>query len=282
MSVAPGPHRRAGRPRPPARGRRAGQPHAGRPAGAGHRRPRRLAVPLAQQPLARPDPARRRARHGPARPAHRPEGSAGMTRVRGRPAAASSSSWPGLRPDVRRVAPPRAPVPLRRGRDHGRAGRRRRGTDAGRRRRPRIAAEGTYVSTTTVASRLERVAAAGPGRPRPRHHDGAARGRGPLGPAPGRRRRAIVPVDRLTGVGRERGMAGKWVGQNRLVVVTWRADDGAEFATGFLPRSPAQTRRAGRRRRAAPARRHQRDATAARRPSRQHAPRAPPTSDGDQ
>ena len=37
-------------------------------------------------------------------------------------------------------------------------------------------------------------------------------------------------------------MAGKWVGQNRLVVVTWRADDGAEFATGFLPRSPRRPR----------------------------------------
>ena len=35
-------------------------------------------------------------------------------------------------------------------------------------------------------------------------------------------------------------MAGKWVGQNRLVVVTWRADDGEEFATGFLPRHTAQ------------------------------------------
>ena len=45
-----------------------------------------------------------------------------------------------------------------------------------------------------------------------------------------------IDPERLTGVRRERGMAGKWVGQNRLVVVTWRADDGSEFATGFLPR----------------------------------------------
>jgi hypothetical protein len=101
-----------------------------------------------------------------------------------------------------------------------------------------LRAEGTYVSTTTVASRLERVAAGGLGvRAR------ATMAVGPDGVRWERQGAAEVHVgpERLTGVGRERGMAGKWVGQNRLVVVTWRADDGSEFATGFLPRLSAQT-----------------------------------------
>jgi hypothetical protein len=101
-----------------------------------------------------------------------------------------------------------------------------------------LRAEGTYVSTTTVASRLERVAAGGLG----------VRARATMAVGPGgvrweRQGAAEVHIDpeRLTGVGRERGLAGKWVGQNRLVVVTWRTDDGSEFATGFLPRVTAQT-----------------------------------------
>ena len=101
-----------------------------------------------------------------------------------------------------------------------------------------LRAEGTYVSTTTLASRLERVAAGGLGvRAR------ATMAVGPDGVRWERQGAAEVHIDpeRLTGVGRERGMAGKWVGQNRLVVVTWRADDGSEFATGFLPRVTAQT-----------------------------------------
>jgi hypothetical protein len=100
-----------------------------------------------------------------------------------------------------------------------------------------VRAEGTYVSTTTVASRLERVVAGGLG----------VRARATMVVGTGgvrwtREGAAEVHVepDRLTGVGRERGMAGKWVGQNRLVVVTWRGDDGEEFATGFLPRHAAQ------------------------------------------
>ena len=101
-----------------------------------------------------------------------------------------------------------------------------------------LRAEGTYVSTTTVASRLERVAAGGLGvRAR------ATMAVGLDGVRWERQGAAEVHVgpERLTGVGRERGMAGKWVGQNRLVVVTWCADDGSEFATGFLPRLSAQT-----------------------------------------
>jgi len=100
-----------------------------------------------------------------------------------------------------------------------------------------VAAEGIYVTTTTVASRLERVAAAGLG----------VRARATMSVGGGEVRWARegagdvhVLFDWLTGVSRERGMAGKWVGQNRLVVVTWRADDGEEFATGFLPRHTVQ------------------------------------------
>ena len=100
-----------------------------------------------------------------------------------------------------------------------------------------VAAEGIYVTTTTVASRLERVAAAGLG----------VRARATMTVGGGevrwvREGAADVHVlfDWLTGVSRERGMAGKWVGQDRLVVVTWRAGDGEEFATGFLPRHTAQ------------------------------------------
>jgi hypothetical protein len=100
-----------------------------------------------------------------------------------------------------------------------------------------VAAEGTYVSTTTVASRLERVAAAGLG----------VRARATMTVGGGEVRwvregagDVHVLFDWLTGVSRERGMAGKWVGQNRLVVVTWRAGDGEEFATGFLPRHTAE------------------------------------------
>jgi len=100
-----------------------------------------------------------------------------------------------------------------------------------------VEAEGIYVTTTTVASRLERVAAAGLGvRARATmtvgggHVRWAREGAGDV----------FVLFDWLTGVSRERGMAGKWVGQNRLVVVTWRGGDGEEFATGFLPRHTAQ------------------------------------------
>jgi len=47
-----------------------------------------------------------------------------------------------------------------------------------------------------------------------------------------------VDAGRLFGVSLERGMAGKFVGQRRLVVVAWRGE-GEDFATGFLPRYAA-------------------------------------------
>ena len=90
-------------------------------------------------------------------------------------------------------------------------------------------------------------------------------------------------LDWLTGVGRERGMAGKWVGQNRLVVVTWRAGDGEEFATGFLPRHTAQIDELV----AAVERHLPAEPPAAPAPDsstriQQHVPRTQPTPDGDQ
>ena len=49
-----------------------GQPRARRPHRHGHRRPRRLAVPVPQHPVARRSPHRRRPHHDPARPRHGP------------------------------------------------------------------------------------------------------------------------------------------------------------------------------------------------------------------
>lgn len=104
----------------------------------------------------------------------------------------------------------------------------------------RVVVEGTYVSTTAAESRLERVAVEGLGN----------RARATLTV-----RRAnpeellrferygesdvLIPADRFLGVRRERGMAGKFVGTARLLVIQWRADDGTIFTTGFLPRYKA-------------------------------------------
>ena len=96
--------------------------------------------------------------------------------------------------------------------------------------------EGTYVSTTVALSRHERVSAAGLG----------ARAEATMVvDAAGVRwdRQGAVPVHvdghLVTGVRTDRGMAGKFVGQPRIVVVAWRAPDGAIFETGFLPRYKA-------------------------------------------
>jgi hypothetical protein len=100
-----------------------------------------------------------------------------------------------------------------------------------------VRAEGTYVSTTTAASRHERVAVQGLGN-RSRatvtvqrgHPEELVRierqGEGDV----------VIPRSRLLDVRRDRGMAGKFVGANRLLVLRWRADDEAIYETGFLPR----------------------------------------------
>jgi hypothetical protein len=94
-------------------------------------------------------------------------------------------------------------------------------------------AEGVYVSTVSERSRHDRVTAAGLGaraRARMAVHTGGVRW--------DREGAAVVRVDasRIVAAGRSAGMAGKFVGQQRLVTVTWLADDGTVYDTGFLPR----------------------------------------------
>ena len=72
-----GAHRRARRPRV-ARPRHAGAPDARRPGRHGHRRPGRLGVAVAQQPLARAGAGLARRPHGVRRSAHRPRRGAGV------------------------------------------------------------------------------------------------------------------------------------------------------------------------------------------------------------
>ena len=191
MSRPPGPDRRAGRPRPPA------ARSASRPTSPWSTRQARVTVDRdASLSLSRNNPWHGRTLRGAVhatvlrgRP-DRPEGSAGMTRTESVLAARPARPG-GLRPDVRRVAPSRAPVPLRRGRDT------RPGRPAALRARRYDAvargarAEGTYVSTTTVGLAARAGRRGRPGRARPRHH-GRRAGRRPLG-APGRRRGARRP-----------------------------------------------------------------------------------------
>lgn len=107
-----------------------------------------------------------------------------------------------------------------------------------------VRAEGTYVSTTTAASRLERVAVEGLGN-RARATVAIRRG------SPDELIRferqgesdVVIPRSRLVDVRRDRGMAGKFVGANRLLVVRWKADDEAIYETGFLPRHRADLER---------------------------------------
>jgi hypothetical protein len=105
-------------------------------------------------------------------------------------------------------------------------------------------AEGTYISTTTAASRLERVAVEGLGN-RARATITIRRG------SPEELIRferqgesdVVIPRGRLVDVRRDRGMAGKFIGSNRLLVVRWKADDEAIYETGFLPRHRADLER---------------------------------------
>jgi hypothetical protein len=100
-----------------------------------------------------------------------------------------------------------------------------------------VTAEGTYVSTTTAASRHERVAVAGLGN-RARATMTVRRGEPDELVRFERQGESavVIPRGRLVQVRRERGMAGKFVGSSRLLVLQWRADDDAIYETGFLPR----------------------------------------------
>lgn len=107
-----------------------------------------------------------------------------------------------------------------------------------------LVVEGTYVSTTTAESRLERVAVAGLGN-RSRATLTVDRGNPDELVRIDRQGEStvVVPRSRLLGVRRDRGMAGKFLGANRLVVLQWRADDGAVYETGFHPRYRADVDR---------------------------------------
>jgi hypothetical protein len=104
-------------------------------------------------------------------------------------------------------------------------------------RKANVVVEGTYVSTTSAASRLERVTVEGLGN----------RSRATLTVRRGDRAQlvrierqgestVVIPASRLLSVRRDRGMAGKFVGSQRMLALRWRAEDGAIYETGFLPR----------------------------------------------
>ena len=107
-----------------------------------------------------------------------------------------------------------------------------------------IVAEGTYVSTTTAESRLERVAVEGLGN-RSRATLTVSRGDADHLVRIDRQGEStvVIPAARLVSARRERGMAGKFVGAQRIVVLQWRAETGDLYETGFLPRYKADVDR---------------------------------------
>ena len=107
-----------------------------------------------------------------------------------------------------------------------------------------LVVEGTYISTTTAESRLERVAVEGLGN-RSRATLTVNRGNPHQLVRIDRQGEStvVVPGSRLVSVRRDRGMAGKFLGANRLLVLQWRAEDGAVYETGFLPRYRADVDR---------------------------------------
>ncbi|WP_137121979.1 PH-like domain-containing protein [Segeticoccus rhizosphaerae] len=113
-----------------------------------------------------------------------------------------------------------------------------------------IASRGTYISTTTDQSRFDRVATGGLTGLGVR--SAATMLVDDEGVSYERQGAADLRLDRsrIETVRRDRGMAGKFIGQDRMVVVTWHGDpndpvgdDGEEaverFETGFLPRHAA-------------------------------------------
>ena len=109
---------------------------------------------------------------------------------------------------------------------------------------PQVIAEGTYVSTTTAESRLERVTVDGLGN---RAKATLIVSRGDVDELVRIDRQGeatiIIPAARLISARRERGMVGKFVGANRLVALQWRAENGDVYETGFLPRFKADVER---------------------------------------
>lgn len=107
-----------------------------------------------------------------------------------------------------------------------------------------VIAEGTYVSTTTADNRLERVTVEGLGN-RARATLIVSRGDADELVRIDRQGEVtvVIPAARLRSARRERGMVGKFVGGNRLVVLQWRAENGDVYETGFLPRYKADVDR---------------------------------------
>jgi hypothetical protein len=107
-----------------------------------------------------------------------------------------------------------------------------------------LVVEGTYVSTTTAVSRLERVTVEGLGN-RARATLTVTRGNPEELVRIERQGEStvVVTAGRLVSVRRDRGMVGKFVGSNRMLVLQWRADDDTLYETGFLPRYKADVER---------------------------------------
>jgi hypothetical protein len=107
----------------------------------------------------------------------------------------------------------------------------------GQGRPAQVVVEGTYVSTTTAESRLERVTVEGLGN-RARATLVISRGNAEELVRIERQGEAtvLIPAGRLVSVRRDKGMVGKFVGTNRMVVLRWRAPEGDLYETGFLPR----------------------------------------------
>ncbi|KRF24711.1 hypothetical protein [Phycicoccus sp. Soil803] len=107
-----------------------------------------------------------------------------------------------------------------------------------------VIVEGTYVSTTTAENRLERVTVEGLGN-RAKATLVVSRGDADELVRIDRQGEAtvVIPAARLRSARRERGMVGKFVGGNRLVVLQWRAENGDLYETGFLPRYKADVER---------------------------------------
>jgi hypothetical protein len=97
---------------------------------------------------------------------------------------------------------------------------------------PLAAADGQYVATTTAGDWLDRIAVRGLGiRTNAEltvHPEGALFERSGAGPL-------FIPVDRLTGIRQDSGMAGKFVEKDGLLVVSW-ALGSRELDTGFRTR----------------------------------------------
>ena len=107
-----------------------------------------------------------------------------------------------------------------------------------------VVAEGTYVSTTIADNRLERVTVEGLGN---RAKATLIVSRGDVDQLVRIDRQGeatvIIPAARLVSARRGRGMVGKFVGANRLVLLQWRTESGDIYETGFLPRFKADVER---------------------------------------